>query len=145
MNAVSIPGAARWYGAGGLIPFASLALFIHFGPQVWTAHAQFALLAYGAVILSFLGGILWGMAIKSDREDALLVLLGASVLPSLLGWISLMVIPSIAVMLQIAGFLAMFLTDRKLAGNGLGPSWYMNLRGPLTAGVVACLAIAGLA
>ena len=44
----------------GLIPFVSLAAAAVFAPTSLRGLASDALLAYGATILSFLGGIYWG-------------------------------------------------------------------------------------
>ena len=57
----ALPRSAAWLGFGGLLPFIGLALtaFVdrHHG-IVWAD----ALVAYGAVILSFVGALHWGFA-----------------------------------------------------------------------------------
>ena len=52
-----VPSAAKWLGALGAIPFVSLAVADYFLEGPFQEQVSFALAAYGAVILSFLGGI----------------------------------------------------------------------------------------
>jgi hypothetical protein len=95
-----------------------------------------ALLAYGAVILSFLGGIRWGLAIvKSDHSD-LLSPLCISVLPSLLGWLALLISASAGLLLLALGFFALLLADLRLP---TAPPWYGAQRLPLSVGAISAL------
>ncbi len=60
-----VPLSAGWLGGLGAAPFVCLAGAIPFlggAPRLFAAHA---LVAYGATILSFLGGVHW--AWRSDR------------------------------------------------------------------------------
>ena len=88
-----LPSSAAWLGAAGLIPFVVLALSAPFLPAAHRAGALFALGAYGAVILSFLGGVRWGVAIAAaptDRDGTTLAgALVLSVVPSLAAWLAL--------------------------------------------------------
>lgn len=60
------PTAPLIMGFSGLLPFAAAPLYMvqagAFAPEV--ASAQ---LAYGAAILSFLGGVRWGMLVRTER------------------------------------------------------------------------------
>lgn len=62
-DALSVPSAAAWLGGLGITPFAGLSLAAPFASDDLKAQLSFALIAYGAIILSFLGGIHWGLAI----------------------------------------------------------------------------------
>jgi hypothetical protein len=62
-DASSVPSAAAWLGGLGIIPFAGLSLATPFANDVLKGQLSFALMAYGAIILSFLGGNHWGLAI----------------------------------------------------------------------------------
>lgn len=79
---------AKVLGYMGLIPFIGL------GAATWLlvgsarAQAQFTLLAYGATILSFLGAIHWGLAMR-DRLDPSPRWLIWGVAPSLVGWVAI--------------------------------------------------------
>ena len=58
---IKIPVNTVWLGALGVMPFAaSSAVAVLASHQISARESEFALLVYGAVILSFLGGILWG-------------------------------------------------------------------------------------
>ena len=69
-NINTIPSAARWLGFGGLLPFAATASLALYPALSLNDIATRALLAYGAVILSFLGGVRWGIAIV-DKQDTI--------------------------------------------------------------------------
>ena len=124
---------AQWLGYAGLIPFVFSALF------VWIFHGEvqsftlFALKAYGAVILSFLGGIQWGRAIF--KEDVTGYVFGLSVLPSLAGWTALFLPDVIAFGLLITGFAGQYFYDVKTYKD----VWFLRLRLHLTFGAIASL------
>jgi hypothetical protein len=140
-----IPAHALWLGLGGLIPFYASAAAA-FAPEQMLRGAGFASFAiYGAVILSFLGGVRWGLALTTSplRTGALI----ASVLPSIFGWLAAGAIvlgwtAAGAAGLMALGFLGQYLWDRTAPGDG-APPWYPVLRRYLTLGVLgACLALA---
>ena len=63
-----VPSAAGWLGGLGAAPFIGLAgaiPFLNGAPRMFVAQA---LVAYGATILSFLGGVHWGLAIGSQSS-----------------------------------------------------------------------------
>lgn len=80
---------ARRLGFGGLIPFVGLAAALWLVPPVDRALAGMALLGYGATIVSFLGGIHWGLAMREGLAQPMPSLLWG-VVPSLLGWAALL-------------------------------------------------------
>ena len=57
-----VPAAAAWLGGLGLVPFVGLSIASQAIEGDLKTAALRGLLAYGAVILSFLGGIHWGAA-----------------------------------------------------------------------------------
>jgi hypothetical protein len=136
-----VPAPAAALGIAGLIPFAATAAGPWVGalPAAW---AQTALLAYGAVILSFLGGIHWGLAIAGGRAGMRELSLG--VLPSLVGWAGLLIGGGTGLLLLVAGFAGVLLADLGLARAGAAPPWFARLRALLTGGVCALLLIAAL-
>ncbi len=136
-----IPTAASWLGCAGLLPFGAAALAALWPAAPLHALALPALLAYGAVILSFLGGIHWGLAMASAAPGTLPARLGFSVLPSLLGWVALLLPPAAGLVLLAAGFAAMLLLDLQSEAT---PVWYPRLRLPLSLGAMAALLL-GLA
>lgn len=131
-----VPRAAAVLGALGLIPFLGLAVLSTAGGATddW---ARFALTAYGAAILSFLGGIYWGFATTDGRAAWSRLLL--AVVPSLVAWGAMMAPPGPALLVLVAGFVLMLSVDIAAARAGHAPRWYPALRMPLT--VIACAAL----
>jgi Protein of unknown function (DUF3429) len=102
---------AQGLGYGGLIPFVGLASAIWFLDPADRSRSMAALLGYGATILSFLGAIHWGFAMRdaSAQSRSLLVW---GVLPSLLAWAALLVRPQAGLWLVAAGLWACLAVDR---------------------------------
>jgi hypothetical protein len=145
----SIPVPARWFGLTGAIPFVGLSIGGAFLSAAHQSLAYFTLVAYGAVILSFLGGVHWGRAIKAFDQGAvadkfLWVSLGISVVPSLIGWLTLLVPLAIGLPVLAASFAAMLLIDLQTVKSGQFPTWYGNLRVILSVIVIASLLFAWL-
>jgi Protein of unknown function (DUF3429) len=120
----------------GALPFVAAAIMsvLNFGDVRGVQGDQIAV-AYGAVILSFLGGIRWGDAIAKGVAITLFV----SVLPSLAGFFSLLINSYNATMILIAGFAAQAIWD--FIAPGTLPVWFIKLRMVISAIVVACLTI----
>lgn len=139
-----VPGIVKMLGAGGLLTFVTIAAALWVAPPSHNAWLATALIAYGAVILSFMGAVHWGLAIGSDRRDrnALYVL---GVLPALTGWFATMLSPPAALSALAIAFAAVPALDRMAIEKGLAPPWYRRLRRPLTAAVVASLALGAIA
>ncbi len=79
--------SARRLGLAGLLPFVLGAAWVWTSRGAVQAQATAALAAYGAVIVSFLGGIHWGLAFRQAEPRRALLVWGA--VPSLLGWLAL--------------------------------------------------------
>lgn len=143
--AAPIPTPVAWLGYGGLLPFVALA-----ATGLWATDAPLwgsALLAYGAVILSFVGALHWGFAMSqaglSDSERTRCF--AWSVVPSLLAWPALLLPLAGGSALLIAGFVAHLVQDHRLAARIPVPAWYLPLRGRLTVTACVCLAIGAMA
>ena len=143
-NSVALPRTVAWLGYGGLIPFLVLTpvslLDYHYG-ALWSD----ALYAYGAIILSFIGALHWGLAMSlpelSERQRSALFVW--SVVPALIAWPAVLFSPPIAAPLLVFGFIAHYLQDRRLARQASLADWYLPLRLRLTSVAVVCL-IAGV-
>ena len=127
-------------GIAGLIPFLAGAIAVFVAPVLWQALAIKAFIFYSAVILSFLGGIQWGVAMGQESSDTRgfkdrLVL---SVVPSLLAWPALLIDYDDAALVLMVGFLLVRLYERQRSSALRLPSWYQRLRSLLTAVVVLC-------
>ena len=137
------PATVAWLGYGGLLPFVGLALAgaaDSGGAPMWFS----AMLAYGAVILSFVGALHWGIAMVLPQAASHAALFVWSVVPSLLGWAALLGaqagFPGTATVVLIVGFVAHFVMDLRLAKSGmLLPAWYLPLRLQLTSVATLCL------
>lgn len=142
-----VPSSAAWLGGSGALPFIALAGAMPVLDGANRLFAAHALLAYGATILSFLGGIHWGMAISSALADTtkLAARLTLSVVPSLVGWIALLVGGKAGLVLLAIAVAAMLLVDLRASRLGEAPAWYPRLRIPLSCVVVASLLIGAIA
>lgn len=87
---------------------------------------------YGAVILSFLGGIRWGVAVTDQTTERQTMALASSVVPSLWAWVAVFFASPINYLMLAIGFAAMGLWDRKLAADPRIPVWFVTLRKVLT-------------
>lgn len=125
-------------GYGGLIPFVVTALGQGFGFLSESIHWPFLALAYGAVILSFVGALHWGFAMTMEslgetrQQQAYLW----SVIPALLGFLALAVPVPIGYAVLVTGFALAYLQDLSLARSVKLPGWYLGLRLRLSS--VAC-------
>jgi hypothetical protein len=138
-----IPCAALLLGLAGVVPFAWGALSILL-PALgdWSLDAlgrrltgRTLLVLYGTIILSFMSGVVWGFATRTQgRHAAVLYALstGPAIWALFLGFSTLML---------ALGFLALLALDRHAQAAGLAPPWWMRLRLLLTALVVPCLLI----
>jgi hypothetical protein len=138
-----VPTAAAWLGGLGLIPFIALSLASGLAPGSLKMAALQGLLGYGAVILSFLGGVHWGAELVRSQARADHGIdarrLAISVIPSLVGWAALLLEPRLGLLLLAAGFAAQLLVDLRATRQGLAPLWYPKLRKLLTTIVMAAL------
>jgi len=142
----SIPTVVVFLGYGGLIPFVCLTAATIFSARYSDASGH-SLLIYAAVILSFVGAINWGVAMaSSDLSEAQRNYLWIwSVAPALIAWLAHFFQPTVASGILIAGFIAQYVQDRRLARTTSLSVWYIPLRLRLTSVACACLAIASVA
>ena len=138
-----VPQAARWLGLSGLIPFFGLALACWVTEGETQGFARQLLTAYGALVLSFLGGCRWGFATGGLGKGPELVPMVVSVLPSLFAWVVMFTGHPQAFFYLATGFAALLGADLNLTREGGAPGWWPALRWPLTMGAVAALAAAG--
>lgn len=130
---------ARRLGYCGLIPFVilSAALWLA-GPGDWPL-ARMALLGYGATISSFLGAIHWGLVMREGPAQPAPSLLWG-VVPSLLGWVALLLGHAPGLLLIAALLWGCFAVDRVQFARYQLQAWLpMRLRLTLVASI-SCLA-----
>ena len=134
-----IPTPARTLGLAGLLPFAFGAAMVWCPVESMATLGARLLGGYGAVILSFLGGVRWGRTLGDEARLARWLPLGLSVLPSLVGWAALLLPGGGMFALLAIGLSLQYLLDRDAAESGVLPVWYGRLRLPLTIGAVAAM------
>lgn len=141
-----IPRSALLLGLAGVLPFAWGALTTllpEFGLQASRMIGSrfigpYVQLYYGAIILAFMSGVLWGFATKAEGQAATAGYT-LSVLPALWAFFMTGGGPVTASVNLIAGFLGLLLLDWQFWRQGLTPLWWMQLRVLLTTLVVLCL------
>jgi hypothetical protein len=126
----------------GALPFVAGAATLWFGPAAYSPLVLQGIVTYAAVILSFLGGIQWGVGVSisdaAPKSAQSLFLL--SVVPSILAWCTLF-IDANNVKLIVAVFLFCFVwaVDALLHMQKLIPGWFFRVRSIITPLVVASL------
>lgn len=143
----SIPQAAKWLGFSGLIPFIALSLFGWLGPETWRESVNLYLLGYGMVILSFMGGVHWGLAMAWNERGSTAAaksVFTVSVVPALAAWLALLMPNSLQLLWLAVCFGALLAYDVTYAQHSGAPKWYPKLRWPLTLVVVSCLLLAAV-
>ena len=134
-----IPPIARALGLSGLLPqLAAVALLLSGDPQSRFSALAIAY-AYAAIILSFLGGLWWGLAARTDSPPRWLWF--ASVAPSLIAlvtawpWMVGLRWPGPSLVVLGISLIAALLVDRALVKAGIAPPGWMKLRMPLSLGL----------
>lgn len=93
--------------------------------------------SYGAVIVGFLAGIQWGLALNQDKHPGYLI---SSNLLALLAWLSLFALASFKGVMMIAmAIIFAWLIDRNAYRAGLIPEWFWQLRTHISTLVLATL------
>jgi hypothetical protein len=141
---VEVPTLPKVLGYSGVVPFVILSAALWIAPANYQAEFSRALIAYGAVILSFMGAIHWGIAIRMQSEQEHSVL-GYSVVPALLAWLAMIMPELYSYAVLLVAFVILCLVDSRLTSLQLAPNWYPLLRIPLTAIVAGSLITAQLA
>jgi hypothetical protein len=137
---------AHLLGYGGLIPFVLLML------ACWVVHPEWlgafikGQLAYGIAILSFLGGIHWGIVLvigelSAEQTKKALVW---SVVPPLVAWFATMA-GGFGFAVLMAGFFGAYQADKRLFAWYRMPAWFIELRLRLTGVVIVTLALTVIA
>lgn len=120
----------------GLLPFVAGAVAALLSNEL----ASFALQAfvlYSLAILSFMGGVHWGLAlITGTRQSSRLLV---SVIPVIAAWICLMTLPAQLTLAVLGGgFIAQWFVDRPILAELPIPSWYLEMRPRLAYVVAGC-------
>lgn len=146
LNQTRPPDIVQYLGYGGTIPFltGALATTLTSDPTYFARATQL----YGSSILSFLGAVHWGVALRFPHSSSFArnVDFVYGVTPSLLGWTASLMQPAEGLALLTASFAGAYAYDTVRFGvPGSTPPWYLRLRGPLTLAALGGCGISYLA
>jgi hypothetical protein len=142
-----IPSAPLWLGLAALCPLLGAAVLTLTVDPALSRTALISFCIYAAAMLSFLGGVRWGLEIARQPEAPSPARLAYATAPSIGGWalaLSIVDEPRIAggAMIFSGLFAVQYVWDRASAQEGLAPGWYPMLREVLTGGaMLACLVL----
>ncbi|KAI0803664.1 hypothetical protein GGR55DRAFT_382550 [Xylaria sp. FL0064] len=161
------PNEPYWLGLAGTLPYLGTSLSTVYLAWVlntpWPAPSAFAnniminqetashlmsilepiQLGYGAVIISFLGAVHWGLeyAAKVPDQTRTRFRYGVGVAAPIFAWPTLFLPVEFALISQFAAFVALYFADARATVRGWAPAWYSTYRFALTAVVGVAIAI----
>ncbi len=142
-----IPQPALLLGLAGLIPFLYGTALLFAAPGTLPTFGVFAadasggatiLERFGAAILGFMGGCLWGFA-SARPQGPSLSLLALAAVPAFLAFIAIQERPAMSCLALAFGYVVLQAIDVIFQRAGAAPDYWLALRLPLTAVVMACL------
>ena len=142
-----IPSAPLWIGFAALVPLLGAALVMLSHDPALAHAALISFCIYAAAMLSFLGGVRWGLEIARAPEAPNANRLIYATAPSLGGWVLAFAVvndPRVAgaAMIFSGLFAVQYVWDRASAQERLAPGWYPMLREVLTGGaMLACILV----
>ena len=129
--------------------FLNSILMNHENARYWLSVIEPLQMGYGAVIISFLGAIHWGLeyAEKKPSYPRTQFRYGLGVLASVVAWPTLFMPWQFAMTSQFAAFVGLYFADSRATVRGWAPYWYGTYRFVLTAivGVAIMLSLIGRA
>lgn len=132
--------AAQFWGWAGTVPFLGLTIAGCFTEELYGFDVTNALITYGAIILSFLGGIQWGLTMATaNGQPNIASRYANSIVPALLSAFAFALPANSALVLLAAGFLTLLLYEIRFVERHRVPIWHLRLRVLLTATVLSCL------
>lgn len=135
-----IPSTPLALGLAGLAPIIALSLAIALQyERIAGLDAVFALTAYAATALAFLGGAHWGLALRHPAPDVRTSLYVMAVVPALWGWFALIAGGAWGLAMLAVGLGAHGALDAWGAARFAAPRWYPRLR--LLLAILATIAL----
>ena len=120
----------------GLIPFLAGAVTALLSEELVSLAFQ-AFILYSLAILSFMGGVHWGLALIIGTRQSTRLLI--SVVPVIVAWICLIALPAPLTLAVLGGgFIAQWFIDRPILAELPIPSWYLEMRPRLAYVVAGC-------
>ena len=133
------------FALAGAVILAGITVMLFSGQSHIRIPAIAALVTFAAVILSYLGGIEGGLALRegAGTERTRAIALGLSAVPALAAWgVLWLPAPHWQVGAALALFIAVWVADLWLARQGLISSWFVDMRTAVTAAVCVILGVA---
>jgi len=120
----------------GLIPFLAGAVTALLSEELVSLALQ-AFILYSLAILSFMGGVHWGLALIIGTRQSTRLLI--SVVPLIVAWICLIALPAPLTLAVLGGgFIAQWFIDRPILAELPIPSWYLEMRPRLAYAAAGC-------
>lgn len=133
---------AHRLGYAGLIPFVAGAGLVWLVNPEAHPYAVLALATYASVIVSFLGGIHWGVAFRQEQPDMRLLAWG--VVPSLVAWVAVVMPPEAGLVVSGVMLAVCYAVDRRVyPAHGLARWLTLRFRLSAVASVSCFLGAAG--
>jgi uncharacterized transporter YbjL len=129
----------------GSVIFAAITVALFSSQSAIRIPAITALVTFSAIILSHLGGIENGLALREEAstEATRAIALALSIFPSLAAWAVLWLpTPRWQVGSALVLFVAVWIADLWLSRHGLIPPWFVDMRTAVTALVAMILGVA---
>jgi hypothetical protein len=123
----------------GLIPFWSMALATMLWGHIGAIDLRLILLAYGAVIASFIAGIHWGLYLQQDAPVNLFI---HSNIIAVAAWIAVVINHSSSYLVLVGCFGYLLWIDYRLYRAALLTPWFIKKRAQITALAVGALLVA---
>jgi hypothetical protein len=134
-HALPLNPVARRLAYAGLAPFVLGALLALLVREEAHPYVMMALTGYGAVIVSFLGGIHWGLGMRGGVPSP--SPFAWAVVPSLVAWIAVQMPADAGLVIDAVMLVVCYLVDRRVyPGHGL--SHWLTLRFRLTLVAALC-------
>lgn len=127
-------------GYAGLLPQLAVVAILASGSTWWRFTALSIGFAYAALILSFLGGMWWGLSARATGRCPTWMWF-AAVAPSLVAfatafpWATGGAWPGPSLVVLGVALVLSLMVDRQLVTLGVAPDWWMGLRVPLSLGL----------
>jgi hypothetical protein len=147
-----VPVTVLVAGWAGMIPFLYAVALIFAAPGALPTFGLFSadpaggvlmLERFGAAVLAFMGGCLWGFASAGGRVPSL-AQLAAAAAPALAAVLAVRSAPQLSCIWLAFGFVLLQGIDVVFQRTAIAPGYWLSLRLPLTAGVMTCLLVGAL-
>ena len=139
-----LPVLAIILTVAGVVPFVLCGVGATASNTITSQISAYVLIGYGAVILSFLGAVHWGLTLATEHDPAERPRLLLGVVPALIGWGALAATlyaraPILGLVLLIVGFILTVVAEWHAHRRDWVPAGYIGMRIAATAVVVLIL------